>query len=474
MNLHQIKFWLSKWALVIVVVLTIIVSFIKLNKVDLSEWDESRNGVNAYEMYFNKDYVNLYYANKPDTWNNKPPLLIWMIVASYKVFGFNEFALRFPSAIATVIFFIFCFRITALYETRLFALGVCLILISSKGIIGHHVGRTGDFDALLLCLLTLATYYFLKFIDFNKKPDIIFCCLFLAMAFYCKGTAVLILLPCFLIYVVYKRKFIQTIKTWSFWIGLLVFMSIVFSWFLIINYFGVHYNNSHYGTKNAFETMLFSDTFGRVIEYSAESSPKNGLLFFLSTIDSKLNLWNYLFYVSLLIIAVLWLRGRINLIHGKGFLIFSLIQISTIAILVGVMRNKHIWYLTPIFMYIAIVILYGFYILNHKIGVVLFASLFIYTFFRNIFFIYNQSTTLHDYFKNSQMIYSNEAIFVLDEPHQDFLLYLMWSGKKTILISGDKISDLNNGLLIFNKERGILNDHILFEYKNNLVKKIYP
>ncbi len=58
--------------------------FSVIGKNSISEWDESRNGMNAYEMYHNGDYINLYYAGELDTWNAKPPLVIWLTVAAIK------------------------------------------------------------------------------------------------------------------------------------------------------------------------------------------------------------------------------------------------------------------------------------------------------------------------------------------------------------------------------------------------------
>jgi 4-amino-4-deoxy-L-arabinose transferase-like glycosyltransferase len=162
-------------------------SFYKLGQNDLSEWDESRNGVNAFEMLHNGDYINLYYGGQPDSWNNKPPLFIYAIVMCYKLFGYNEFALRFTSALAIIIFFVFIYKLIALYESTAFAFICCLVMMTCKGIVGNHVGRSGDFDATLLCLLIISIYYLLCYIDFNKETSLNFSALFFGFAFLIKG-----------------------------------------------------------------------------------------------------------------------------------------------------------------------------------------------------------------------------------------------------------------------------------------------
>ena len=79
---------------------------------------------------------------------------------SYKVLGFNEFALRFVAAISTILFFHVLFRFVELIDTPLTAFITCLVLLSCKAIIGWHVGLNGDFDATLTLFLTLSAYSF--------------------------------------------------------------------------------------------------------------------------------------------------------------------------------------------------------------------------------------------------------------------------------------------------------------------------
>lgn len=173
----------------LIALLALFMSFWMLGSEPLHEWDESRNGVNAIEMIQNQDYINLYYGGQPDTWNAKPPLMIWMIVGSYKVFGTNEFALRFPSALATFFSFLILFAIIRLYGSEWLALLTCLILMSVNGLIGSHVGRTGDFDALFILFLLSTIYFALKYIDFNNPNAVFYSGISMGLAFYTKGLA---------------------------------------------------------------------------------------------------------------------------------------------------------------------------------------------------------------------------------------------------------------------------------------------
>ena len=189
--------------------LLIIVSFFtffQLGNHPLLDWDESRNGINAIEMLQNKDWVNLHFRGTVDDWNLKPPLSIWMIAASYSVFGLNEFALRFPAALGIIFATFFLFKIIRLYRSESFALFTCLILVSVKGWLGFHMGRTGDMDAILLAMLMAATFFFLQYIDFKKTSGIFLSAIFFGLAFWVKGLTMAVFIPSMLLYIFLSKK----------------------------------------------------------------------------------------------------------------------------------------------------------------------------------------------------------------------------------------------------------------------------
>lgn len=62
--------------------------------------DEPRNAAASADMLARGDWVVPYFNGKLRT--QKPVLLYWLQICSYKVFGVNEFAARFPSATLTI------------------------------------------------------------------------------------------------------------------------------------------------------------------------------------------------------------------------------------------------------------------------------------------------------------------------------------------------------------------------------------
>lgn len=133
--------------------------------------DESRNAINAIEMYLSGFSLVTTYGFEPDLWNTKPPLLIWLMTASMTVFGPSEWAIRVPSALAAL-GMLLC---TILFVRRVtgslwLALTSATLLVLSPGFFGEHGARTADFDATLAFFVT-AGLQLLFFSIHKAHPD---------------------------------------------------------------------------------------------------------------------------------------------------------------------------------------------------------------------------------------------------------------------------------------------------------------
>lgn len=455
------------WQFIIVVISSAFLLFLRLGEVNLAEWDESRNGANAFEMYYNGDLINLYFNGTPDTWNNKPPLMIWLITISYRVFGFNEFALRFPSAIAAVIFFLVFFKLISLYKTKNFALICCLLLMSCKAIIGHHAGKTGDFDALMLLFLTLSVYYFLLYIDFKKERDIIFSFLALCAAFYTKGTAAFLLIPCFIAYAALNKKLFKAIKDRKAWWAIFVFVVTASSWVVAILLWGEKYHSNSSGSTNALFTLFKTDTIDRITGLNNETTSNNTYIF--TVLDAKLNLWNYLLYAAVIFFLVKALTKTQSNYAQDKLLVIALVFSVLITIQILLMQNKHVWYLIPAFPFYAIVILS--FIVRIKYLMPVFILLLVFTFTRQVHFILNQKSDLHTFFISFKTEYPNSSILIKDMPTQDLYLYILWSSKN--VVADKKPTELSKGnFVVHNSENPFYKGRVLLKHKNSILTAI--
>lgn len=118
-------------------------------------WDESRNIVNALEMDRSGFSLGTTYDGAPDLWNTKPPLMIWLMVASVRLFGSSEWALRLPGMLASLgtltIVMVFMRRVTGSIWTGVLA---AFLLVISPALLGEHGARTADYDSLLTFFVT--------------------------------------------------------------------------------------------------------------------------------------------------------------------------------------------------------------------------------------------------------------------------------------------------------------------------------
>ncbi|MGB5031452.1 MAG: glycosyltransferase family 39 protein, partial [Saprospiraceae bacterium] len=160
--------------------------------VPVHEWDESRNGINAIEMLGNGDWLNLHYAGKVDTWNAKPPLLIWCIALSFKIFGISVFALRIPSIICGALFIYFFYLTSRLFIKPSITIAITIGLIFTKIFYLDHIGFTADFDGMLNLIIIMATYFYFKFILTQQSKFLHFASLILGIGFWVKGPAIIL------------------------------------------------------------------------------------------------------------------------------------------------------------------------------------------------------------------------------------------------------------------------------------------
>jgi 4-amino-4-deoxy-L-arabinose transferase-like glycosyltransferase len=436
-----------------------VLSLMNLRQRDLQEWDESRNGVNAFEMLQNGDYINYYYNNQLDTWNAKPPLMIWLIAFSYKVFGFNEFGLRFPAFISTFLFFIFCFKIVEKLGNRLKAFYSCLVLLSCKAVLGNHIGLTGDFDSLLLVLLTASVYYFILYAEYQKKSSIFIAAGLTGLAFYTKGTASFIFLPGFISYLLIQGKGMDMLKDRRIWFSLLLFLLIAGSWIILVYAFGKTSTNSFYGTKNSIETMLVHDTFNRLTSNSFEQNEGHDIFFFFKVLDTRLNLWNYLFYISLIPGLYSLAKCRKNLLfciqdEKNRLVLLSVCMILPLAIVMTFAINQHNWYLAPIFMFVAILTVEGIlYLCNKwKYFWLIISILFAFTFIRHTIYLYDLPQTIHkNLFANKSL--QGRTILIADDLKQNVFLYLKWLNTRIERVPIEEVRGYKGEFIILNKSR---------------------
>ncbi len=145
---------MTRFSLLAVVLLFI--SFFRLGSVTLFDVDEAVFSEATKEMVESGDWITPIYngENRYD----KPILFYWLMAASYKVFGINEFGARFPSALSG---FLLClavfFFIIRLYDEKRALYAVLSLALSLYFLVYSHAAVT---DMALTLFMTLSMFSF--------------------------------------------------------------------------------------------------------------------------------------------------------------------------------------------------------------------------------------------------------------------------------------------------------------------------
>src|SRR5262245_41457372 len=86
----------------LVILLAALNAFGRIGQETITEWDESLYATSAAEMVQSGNWIATTFNQELDYYNSKPPLNVWLIALSFKMFGVSIVALRLPSAIAAV------------------------------------------------------------------------------------------------------------------------------------------------------------------------------------------------------------------------------------------------------------------------------------------------------------------------------------------------------------------------------------
>ncbi|MDD3335798.1 MAG: glycosyltransferase family 39 protein [Eubacteriales bacterium] len=250
--------------------------FCNLGVCRIVDYDEARHGINAYEMIRNEDYLVHTYQGETDLWNLKPPLSFWSIALSYRLFGYTPFALRFFSALSTLV----AMAMLTLWAWRRMgvipALMALMVFAFNQGLYGNHFSRFGDADALYQLFFTLAMLCMLQ--SGRKIKWYYGTALCFALAFLTKATHAINIPVICLLYFLLNRQWRQL--NWKDAVGIVLCALVP-----IAVWAGARYARDG---MTFFSAMLQTDVVARVEESaSASETDMNVWWYYLSTIISR-------------------------------------------------------------------------------------------------------------------------------------------------------------------------------------------
>lgn len=197
----------------------------------LFDWDEINFAESAREMILTGDYLTVQ-INFEAFWE-KPPLFIWMQVASMKLFGVNEFAARFPNAICGIVTLLALYNIGKKHFNQKF--GLIWVFAYVGSVLPHFYFKSGIIDPWFNLFIFLGIYYFYLYLDADskRKQNITLSAVFIGLGVLTKGpVAVLVFLLAGFVFLV-LNKFKMKIKFIDIVIYFFVFIIVGGFWFIL-------------------------------------------------------------------------------------------------------------------------------------------------------------------------------------------------------------------------------------------------
>lgn len=197
----------------------------------LIEPDEGRYAEIPREMLESGDYVTptLNYVK----YFEKPPLLYWLNVLSYKAFGETPFAARFPSAVSALL----GIAVTGLLGRHIFGgrAGAIAAALTGSSLLYYAIGTINITDMLLAFFLTLTMAAFYIWHTGGGERWRLAAYAAMALGTLSKGLAAIVLPGAIVLcYIACTRKW-RLIVDMLYLPGLLIFFALAVPWFYLVS-----------------------------------------------------------------------------------------------------------------------------------------------------------------------------------------------------------------------------------------------
>lgn len=280
-------------------------------------------------MALTNDWINL--IGDDHDWLDKPHFPFWITALSFKVFGINSFAYKFPA----FVFWIVGLRYTYLLAKQLYNETVAMVSVLIYLIALHAVLANFDVRAEpYLTTLTIGSIYYMYKVYRNKKMlHLLLAALLAACAVMTKGIfALLTISGGFVVYWIINREWKEFVNYRWYLMIILVLLFITPELYCLYVQFDAHPEKIVFGTTNVSGLKFFfwDSQFGRFFN-TGPIQGSGDISFFLHT-----TLWAFLPWSVILYVGIIKLFGKHNrlskkaqwIIFGSAALTFLLFSLS--------------------------------------------------------------------------------------------------------------------------------------------------
>lgn len=324
----------------------------------VEDWDEARRGINAVAMNCRGDYLNYYYLDAPDTFNTKPPLFLWLVAGLYGWLGAGIVALRLPSLVALAVFLVYVYRWSRCRFGGELTFILLAALVSVNGIIGYHVGISGDTDMLFTLLLTVFGLELYGYLKAGTRGQLLRAVAALCLAVLTKGVAVGLVLPGALVGSLLHPKLRSRVTLRNLLpTGLLLLAGLSATAYLLAHMGRATLPQAGYA--NLLEATFLRDGLQRLSDPGFE--PEQHPFYVFEVLDTRFGLLIYgLYLMGIVALLRFGVSGLWRRLRRDGFALYALSIVLSVLGLLQWSESKHDWYVAPAVVYLSYLFARGF------------------------------------------------------------------------------------------------------------------
>lgn len=313
----------------------------QFSQIYLKSWDEAVYANNAIEMSKTHNWWVMYTNGRPDFYNTKPPLVIWLQSISISIFGVNEFAIRLPSFISLFLIVIILFRFfQKRFNNLLFSFFTLGILLTSFGFLSFHGFATGDLDAMLCLWVTLCSLIIFDKLVLSaplQNPKwIYFTGFFFLLAFLTKSTAAFLPIPGLLTSVFVLKKQKELFQNKHVYIVFFILAFIISGYYYMMELKRPGYFNHAW-------TSEYKRIYENIMPWHSHSFD-----YYFKTLAVRFSPWFWFLIPS----VVLGILSKNNFV--KKLTVFSFIYCLSYLLIISIPPVKLEWYDVPLYPFLSV------------------------------------------------------------------------------------------------------------------------
>lgn len=320
-------------ALLALIAVSLFFGLFRLGSLPLIDSDEATYARVFHESVQHGDFLS--FTKRGDPWLEKPPLYFWTMAVSASVFGENEFALRLPAALfsvlAVLLTYLIALRLTGSWLTAAFSAAVLMTIGAF-----WDAGRQIRMDVPVAACILFSVYCFIRAME---RPKWFFGFgAGIALGVLTKSVIGFFPIPIALLFAAVYRKW-DWLKSGWFWLSAALFFLIALPWHI---YEYLKFGNDFLGTYWGYHI------FQRFSQPILGGSNDN--FFYARNLLTQVEPWIFVFLAAVIIFFIA---------HKKAALkqkqeLFVLLAIIFVAVIFVIAKTKLFYYLVPAYPFLAI------------------------------------------------------------------------------------------------------------------------